>query len=175
MTIDRLIELSQAPSDYITNATTITNTTTITNPSTNIREGIVVKRIGFVNRFGRTVWGKIISREFLEKKTLHTHSQKHDPIEMRFAAFVVTRDLVVKTIHKVAESHGETFRVQHIGEVLGRVWYDVFQEELWDFVKKNRVQGFHFGEAQKCVTLKARDIALAYYNGLPEGFNNGQS
>lgn len=164
MTIDRLIELSQVPSDYITNATT-------TNPSTSIREGIVVKRIGFVNRFGRTVWGKIISREFEEKKALHMHIQNQDPDEIRFAALHVTRELVFKEMAKIGEREGRESTVRDMGELIGRTWHAVFTEELWDFVKKERTTKFDFKQAQRLVTEKVRDIALAYYNRLPEGFN----
>lgn len=156
LTLERLVELSTIPSDYNLSIT---------------REGIIVKRTDFVNKFGRTTWGKIVTADFQEKKHLHTHSMKHDPQEMRFAALTVSRAFVVKTIHSVAENHSETPRIQHMGEVIGRVWHDIFQEELWDFVKKYKIQGFHFGDAQRCVTLKTRDIALAFYNGLPEGFN----
>ena len=51
-------------------------------------------------------------------------------------------------------------------EVLGEVWYDLVNEELWDFVENKKWPVFDFSRAQKLATEKTRDLALSYFNGL---------
>lgn len=131
------------------------------------KEGIVLKRYGFRNKFGRTQWGKIVSADFAEKKKMVFGAAKRDAAELRLASKYVTQELVTKTIHKVADARDETPRVQHMAEVLQRVWYDLFMEELWDFVKKENVGAFNFRDAYKLSVNKTREIALDFYNGVP--------
>ena len=52
-------------------------------------------------------------------------------------------------------------------KVLGFVYHDAIVEELWDFVKKESVDKFSFRTARKLAEQKTRDIALAYFNGIP--------
>lgn len=130
-------------------------------------EGIIIKRYDFVNQYGRTQWGKMIHEDFKVKNTLHFGAGKTDPAEVRFVANRLRNEMIEKTIHKVAADKQEDATVRHMAAVLGRVWYDLFTEELWDFVKKDRVGAFDFNAARKLVEQKTRDLALAYYNGVP--------
>lgn len=131
------------------------------------REGIVAKRYDFVNCYGRAVWGKLVSADFGEKNKLHFGTGNKDPKEVRFASTYVTEHLVLKVIDKIRDEHGSA-SVRNMPEILGRVWYDVFNEELWNFVKKEKVGKFDFRAARKLVERKTRDIALAYFNGVLE-------
>ena len=129
------------------------------------KEGIVVKRYTFKNKFGRVRWGKLVSADFREKNKMVFGPCKHDPVEMRFAGEYVTEELVLKTINKIKDDNGGVITVKNMSEVLGRVWYDAFNEELWDFVIKKKVRGFDFYTARQLVTKATREIALAYFNG----------
>src|SRR3990172_5910877 len=131
------------------------------------REGLVVKNYNFHNRYGRTTWGKLISADFAEKKKMTWGAANTDPPEMRFVSRLLTQELVEKTIHKVSDEREETPRIQHMAEVLGRVWYDIFREELWDFVRHDKVGEFNFKMAQRLAVEKTRGIALAFYNAVP--------
>ena len=128
------------------------------------REGVVVKRYGFVNKFGRTQWGKVVNEEFAEVHKLEQCTEK-DPVEVRFVARCVTNDLIRKTIGKIEDNHGRRFETRDIPELLGRVWYDAFQEELRGFVKKEKVGLFDFRAANQLAVRKTRDFALAYCGG----------
>jgi len=129
------------------------------------REGIVAKRYDFVNCYGRTVWGKLVSADFREKNKLHFGAGHKEPVELQFAAACVTEHLVLKIIDKIRDERGSV-SVRNMPEILGRAWHDVFNEELWGFVKKHRVGKFDFRAARKLVERKTRDIALAYFNGV---------
>lgn len=132
-----------------------------------MREGIVIKRYDFVNQYGRVQWGKMIHGDFKQKNSLFFRAPKSADAEVRFVSMAVTPELVRKTIAKVAFDKQEDASVRHMATVLGRVWYDVFKEELWDFTQKQRVGAFDFAAARRLATEKTRDIALAVYNGFP--------
>ena len=122
------------------------------------KEGLVVKRYDFVNQWGHTVWGKLV----MERPPKAPRAVAD--LESGFVAFA-TDHLVLKTIHAVAELHNEPPTVRHLGEVIGRVWYDLLREELPDFVVKRRLKQFDFTAARAAVADSTRAIALAYYNG----------
>lgn len=130
------------------------------------KEGIVIKRYDFVNKFGRTQWGKIVDADFkLKNKLAFNCPGKGAEIEFAFAASCITQNLVLKTIEKIKTENEGIIDKKDISQIIGRVWYDVFQEELRQFVKKNKVNVFDFKKAQKMCTEATRDIALAYFNG----------
>jgi len=133
------------------------------------KEGIVVKRYDFVNQYGRTTWGKLVHEEFKIKNKMNFGITKKDPPELRFTEHV-TENLVMKVIHKIKDEKGVS--IKDMARILDTVWYDVFSEYLWDFVKKNKVSDFNFKTAYKLVLDKTRDIALNYFN---KGEKNGKS
>jgi len=147
------------------------------------KEGIVVKRYDFVSQYGRTVWGKVVSADFRVKNKLAFHVSKKEDPELRLAR-VVTAQFVLKVIHKIEDAkYGKDFAgssesdmnpgpehkavIRDMPQILGRVWYDVIQEELWSFLKQERVDLFSFKKARKYVETAARETALAYFNGTP--------
>ena len=131
------------------------------------KEGIVVKRFGFTNKYGRTTWGKLVSADFKEKMHAAMGATNDDPPEIKFASRIVTFDFIMKTIHTLEDSLGRKLVIRDMPQVLGRVYHDAFIEELWDFVQKETVSKFDFRTARKTVENKTRDIALAYFNGVP--------
>lgn len=132
------------------------------------REGIVVKRYDFVNKWGRTTWGKIVTADFKEKNKLSFGAAKHDPVELRFVSDRLTETLVMKNVHKTADEKGESPRVQHMGAVIGRTWHDLLREELYDWLITTKKQPvFDFQAARKLSDARTRDVALAHYNGVP--------
>jgi len=128
------------------------------------REGVVIKNYNFVNKFGRTQWGKLVLAEFQEEHKSNGCTKK-DPIETRFVVQCISDTLVEKTMAKIEDLHEAPFTAKNIGELLGRVWHDAFVEELWDFVNKNKVNNFDFHTARKLSDNKIRGIALAKLNG----------
>lgn len=128
------------------------------------KEGIVIKNYSFVNKFNNTVWAKMVSADFKEKNKLEFGATRYDPHELAYAAMLTQED-VLKVIHKLGDAAAEGPSIRHMGEVLGRVWHDHWQDRLWDFVKKEKVKAFNFGEAQRLVLQKTRELALAFYNG----------
>jgi hypothetical protein len=127
------------------------------------REGIVVKRYGYVNRYGRTQWGKVVNADHKLASKIRQCTNKDAP-EILFVARIVTDEFIKKEIGKI-EDRGSAFASTNIFELIGRVWHEAFTQELWDFVKKNNVAAFDFKEARHLCTRKTHDTALAILGG----------
>ncbi len=137
------------------------------------REGVVVKRPGFVNTWGHTVWAKLIAKDFIANKqeqSKNPSAKQPHHLERKFAEDCVDKDFILKTLYKLRDEVGEEFGVKYMAELMGRVWYDVFNERLWGFQKKaKRIDGgrpFDFLVAQKLVSGQVKEVALGYFNGM---------
>ena len=129
------------------------------------KEGIVIKNFDFVNKFGRTQWGKIINADFkIKNKIAFNKPGKNVETEIHFAATYITSTLVLKTIEKIKTDKGGDFGIRCMEEILGRVWYDVINEEIWNYVKKYKVGLFDFKRAQKLCVEATKSIAIDYFN-----------
>ena len=74
---------------------------------------------------------------------------------------------MLKIIAKIkAEDPNNDITIRKMPQILGLAWYDVFTEELWNFVKKYKVKEFNFYTTKKLVEAATREIALAYFNGI---------
>ena len=124
------------------------------------KEGLVVKRYDFKNEWGRTVWGKLVNEQPARVKRMVAPAEVEEAL-----AGLVTDHLVAKVVQEVAALHDEAPSIRHTGEVIGRVWHTLVQEELWDFQLKRHGPTVDFKVAQKLAGRATRDLALAIYNG----------
>lgn len=124
-TMDDLLPLSQGTDEFGSEA----------------KEGIVIKNYGgWRNKFGRLQWAKIVTPQFKEKNRLAFGAHRQDAPELQFVSESVTDELIHKTINKIRDEKG-TVGVRDMAQILSRVWYDAFQENLWDFAKNNKNMG----------------------------------
>jgi Fe-S cluster biosynthesis and repair protein YggX len=107
-------------------------------------EGIVVKNYNFVNKYGRTTWGKIVKNEF---KTKHAKCETPELkekklVEQDIVDKYVTLALVEKEFSKIDNDCG--WSSKSIPRLLHTVFYCLVSEECWNFVKdhKNPVVDF---------------------------------
>lgn len=127
-------------------------------------EGIVIKNYDFVNRFGHTVWAKIVSAEFKAK-----HVKEMGPPEMK-GALTVERDIVDKYVTKpLAEKvfakikAGDGWSSRMIPRLLQTVFYDLVREDCWNFVKAHKNPTIDFRKLQALTYAKVKTY-------LPEVF-----
>lgn len=116
-------------------------------------EGVVVKNYDFVNRFGRTTWGKIVSSEFKAKhtKALGPREVKEKSrVEDAIAAEFVTEAIVEKVYAKIV-NEGGGWSSRDIPKLLNIVYYDVVREEIWQIVKQFKNPTIDFKKLQNAV------------------------
>lgn len=125
-------------------------------------EGIVVKNYDFVNKYGRQVWGKMVTNEF---KEVHTKTMGAPEInstllvEEQIVRDHLTEEFIKKEQAKiVSASSVEFFDNSMIGETLGRVWYEFIREETWNWVKEHKGPKVNFRLLQNLVFKKTKEV-----------------
>lgn len=121
-------------------------------------EGIVVKRYDFVNRYGRTVWGKLVRNEFKEKnhKVFGTPHIELTNIETKIAKQFVTQALVDKVLAKMTLN--KPWASRRIPELLNRVWHDLITEEMWNVLKKHRNPTIDFKRLYRHTVARTKEL-----------------
>jgi hypothetical protein len=170
--------LAQHGVEYIPTLATLTNPTTeelaqhVQGPSmwgAPQKEGIVIKRSTFTNRWGRTVWAKMVSDDFKLKNKVEFGATRHDELEVQFAT-LANRHFVLKEIHKLEGELERRVEAKDIARVLETCWRVLIEEEMYGFITKaKRVNGgrvVDFVKMRGFVVAAVRETVLAYVNGL---------
>lgn len=123
-------------------------------------EGIVIKNYNFVNKFGRTVWAKIVTNEFKEKnvKTMGaTVKNMKEMAETVICDEYVTKALVDKTYAKIVNEN-DGWNSKFIPRLLQTVYYDLVNEETWNFVKKMKNPTVNFKTLHHMAVNKIKEL-----------------
>jgi hypothetical protein len=123
-------------------------------------EGIVVKSYGFKNKYGKTVWAKLVSNDFKAK-----HVKEMGPVvkesktlvEQKIVADCVDSHLVEKTHAKIINDEGG-WSSKLIPRLLHTVYHDLISEELWDVVKKHKNPTVNFRTLNTLTTMKIKEL-----------------
>lgn len=115
-------------------------------------EGLVLKCYDFVNKYGRTVWAKVVRSEFKHKAKL----EKSDCVEQRIVDEFCTSAFVEKEYAKFVAENG--WNSKFIPQLLGIVWHTFITEECWNIVKKYKSPTIDFRLLNKLVVDKIKDV-----------------
>jgi hypothetical protein len=123
-------------------------------------EGIVIKNYDFYNKFGRQTWAKIVTSEFKEKHAKEMGACEvngRKMVEEEIVGKYVTEALVNKTYDKIkVEKDG--WQSKYIPELLNRVYYDLVNEETWNFVKEMKRPTVNFTTLFALSTHKIKEL-----------------
>jgi len=124
-----------------------------------VGEGIVIKNYGFRNSFGRTVWAKMVRTEFKEKnrREFGTNTTECKPVECNIVNEYITQAFVDKELVKL-KAEKEGWSSKYISELLGRVFYEFINEELWHILKKFKQPTINFKRLNTQVILKIKEL-----------------
>ena len=136
-------------------------------------EGIVVKRYGFENRYGRTVWAKVINSTFAQAKS-DLRSMKAraraegGTVEYKVANAFVTPDMVNKEYDRlrVASENGRV----NPGQLLGTVYHCLITESIWDAIKKFRIDSISFRNLRRECDYRVKLVRPEVFGLDPEDF-----
>ncbi|MDX8400921.1 MAG: RNA ligase family protein [Gallionellaceae bacterium] len=124
-----------------------------------IGEGIVIKNYEFRNRFECTTWAKIVTNEFKEK---HKKAMGIDEtigkkmVEQTICDNFVTQHMVDKVYSKIA-TEMDGWNSRYIARLLQTVFYDLVNEEIWNFVKKNKNPTINFRTLSIITTARVKE------------------
>jgi len=122
-------------------------------------EGVVIKNYDFYNRFHRQTWAKIVTAEFKEKhhKAMGAPTIENKMIEEEIVEEVVTKAFVEKEHSKITnEQSGWTSK--YIPMLLGKVFYELVNEETWNFVKKHKNPTVNFKTLNALTINKVKSV-----------------
>jgi len=99
-------------------------------------EGIVIKNYDFINKYGITVWAKIVKNEFKasHQKCNITEIKESEVIEQKIVNKYITKSLIEKEYNKILVN-GE-WKSKLIPQLLNTVYYCLIKEESWNFIKE---------------------------------------
>ena len=114
-----------------------------------------------------------MSDSFKERNQIvfgNTH--KDSMPELDFACANVTVPRIVKLVNKMEQDKDKDADKSFTGELIGRVWHDVFQEELWDYVRKNHIKNFDFKKAESYCLDRTKVLFFDYLDGFSSVANS---
>jgi hypothetical protein len=129
-------------------------------------EGVVVKNYGFINRFGRTVWGKIVRNEFKEKhgREMGHVKQQVESVEDRVVEKFLTDEFIRKEHAKLlGEDGGWDNRM--VPRLLSTVWLTFVDEEMREVVKTLKNPTIDFSRLHFLVLARVKKALTEVFNG----------
>ncbi|HEY5588390.1 MAG TPA: hypothetical protein VIK86_05475, partial [Candidatus Paceibacterota bacterium] len=120
-------------------------------------EGIVIKNYDYKNKFGRTIWAKIVKNEFKAKHQNCNLSETKECklIEEEIVKKYITLSLIEKEHYKIAV---EKWSSKNIPQLLNTVYYCLIKEECWNFVKENKNPIIDFKRLYFFTTKKIKEL-----------------
>ena len=101
-------------------------------------EGVVVKNYDFTNKYGRTIWAKVVRQEFKEEnaKTFGINTiGLMAPVEKLAVDKFVTEAMIDKVLAKIVNEVGG-WESKYIPRLLNTVFFDLVKEETWEITKE---------------------------------------
>lgn len=125
-----------------------------------VGEGIVIKNYNFINKYGRPIWAKLVRNEFKEEHNLTMGYPEVDyvPLEIKITNEFVTEGRLSKIREKIMTEKETGWQSKYIPEYLGRVWFELIQDELWNILKKYKNPRIDFRNLSRCVILKIKEL-----------------
>lgn len=121
-----------------------------------VGEGLVIKNYNFVNRFGDTVWAKVLKSTFKDKFK-PTVKLTTELVEDKIVDKFVTEHLVEKTYAKII-NETEGWETKYISRLFDTVYYDLINEEIWEIIRKFKRPTIDFKKLYFTTTRKIKEI-----------------
>ena len=125
-----------------------------------------MKNYEWQNKFGNTVWAKMITNNF---KEIH-HKEMGAPViggetlEEKIVAEYVDEHFIGKVVAKISNDEGG-WSSKFIPRLLQTVFYDLINEELWNIIKKHKNPKIDFAYLQRLTFTKVKETRKDIFNG----------
>lgn len=124
-------------------------------------EGIVIKNMEFINKFGELVYAKVVREDLKEMNLLVSgYNDKHFDSynEMYFVDKYMTHGRVSKVVEKIQPVINERLDMMHIPRICETAYHDMLIEEIWDVSKK--IESINFKRLKNIAYKKAKMIYI---------------
>ena len=123
-----------------------------------VGEGVILKNYSFVNKYGKTIWAKVVRNEFKDQnaKAFGTKESKGtDIIEDKIVSEMFSKELIDKVIANIKNECG--WNSKSIPRLIETVWHDFVIENIWDIVKKHKTPTINFKLLKQFVVQKIKE------------------
>ena len=122
-------------------------------------EGIVIKNYDFKNKYGRTVFAKMVTNDYKAKHSRRKPTEKKfkERPEAQIVERYLTRDMVAKIYSSIVATEGR-WNAKFIPRLLQTVYHDFVTEEIWSAVKKFKNPTINFKTLQACCVQATKRI-----------------
>ena len=128
-------------------------------------EGIVLKNLGFKNKFGDTTFAKIVTEKFKEHNAI-TFGGNNKFSDTYWEVYIVNKYMtlarVQKIMNKLQPEINERFDMKHIPRIAGTAYHDMLTEEVWEIA--NKVDHIVFKTLKRIAFAKAKQIYVDILN-----------
>jgi len=126
-------------------------------------EGVVIKNMDFINKFGDLEYAKVVTQEFKEDNaTIFGGNNKHS--DTYWEQWVVNKfinvERVRKIMHKIQPEIDKRLNIEHTARIINTAYHDMITEEIWEIQKKVQTMNFrHLARlAQRKASMIYQDI-----------------
>jgi len=122
-------------------------------------EGIVIKNYDYINKYGRTTWGKCVRNDFKDKfhKAMGGIISECKMVEEEIVEKYCTESLIEKTYAKI-KTLEDGWSSKYIPRFLSTVFHDFIIEETWAFIKEHKNPKIDFKNLQRFVNNKIKQV-----------------
>lgn len=130
-------------------------------PADKTPEGVIAKNYNYKNKYGRSIWGKIVTEEFFSCKTAlrqRKHEVKTEAIEEQLAEDYITEPVIRKEYAKILNDYPDAQRQEKIGRILNAVFDNFIEEDLITAVKRKPKCTIDFLNLRKVSDRKVKEV-----------------
>ena len=123
-----------------------------------IGEGLVIKNYDFQNKYGRTVWAKLVRSEFKDTHMSNNNPpiiRGKEPSERMVAKKYLTDAMIDKVYAKITAD--VEWNSKYIPRLFGECYHDLIVEEIWRIVKDNKSISINFGLLNRYVIERVKE------------------
>lgn len=127
-----------------------------------VGEGIVIKNYEYQNQYGRTTWAKILTEDFLAKRTNSKKDNRvnkdNTPVEYKIVSLFLTPQHIMKEKQKMIDRYGH-WENKMAFEFLNRCFLEFYKDNWEIILKKLHYPTVNFTVLKKLCDNKAKEVA----------------
>lgn len=120
-------------------------------------EGCVLKNYNYKNKYGRTIWAKVVRKQMQLSHKLHKPIETGS-IEESIVNELCTAEFIDKEYAKIVNENDGSWNSKMIPKFLGCVWHTFVVEEIWNIIRKYKTPKIDFKLLNRFIVEKIKEV-----------------
>lgn len=130
--------------------------------STGLGEGIVIKNYNYRNKYGKTIWGKMLTEDFIIKRKSGRKEKKQAEDSGSTVEYNIIKLLTIEHINKekvklLERRQTDTWDIKFLPELLNRVFTEFFRDNWEIILKKFKNPTINFKTLKTLSDIKVKE------------------